>query len=263
MAEPPHALYIPPHMRVLLLNIGNTSLFGGVITLGRLEHHFRVPVAEIKPEAKLRRFLAAEARGKFDRAALCSVVPELTLPLCAAVKRATGIAPRVLRAENAHALTIAYKRPRELGADRVAAALGAHTCFPGRDKIVIDFGTATTITAVTAGGTVAGGAILPGYGLWAEMLASRTAQLPKVDGPAPKSAVGRSPKEAIAAGLHFGHVGAVRELVGCISTEVFGARKRPLVLATGGNAARFARDNLFAELVPDLILLGLHAFAYA
>ena len=165
-------------MRVLLLNIGNTSLLGGIVTLGRFERQFRVPTAEVKTEAKLRRFLTAEARGTFDRAALGSVVPELTLPLCAAVKRATGVAPRVLRAENVHALTIAYKRPRELGADRVAAALGAHTCFPGREKIVVDFGTATTVTAVTATGTVAGGAILPGFGLWAEMLASRTAQLP-------------------------------------------------------------------------------------
>lgn len=249
-------------MRVLLLSIGNTSLAGGVIDLGRLEHRFRVPVAEVKTETKLRRWVTAQAHGAFDRVALCSVVPELTLPLCAAAKRATGCTPRVLRAEGAHGLTIAYKRPRELGADRVAAALGAHMSFPGRDRIVIDFGTATTVTAVTADGTVAGGAILPGFGLWAEMLATRTAQLPAFQGPAPKTAVGRSPREAIAAGLHFGHAGAVRELVQRISREVYG-RKRPLVLATGGNAATFSRDNLFAEHVPDLILLGLHAFAYA
>ncbi|HLP03427.1 MAG TPA: type III pantothenate kinase [Opitutaceae bacterium] len=249
-------------MRVLLLTIGNTSLAGGIIDLGRLERRFRTPVADVKTGVKLRRFVGAEARGAFDRVALCSVVPELTLPLCAAAKHATGLAPRVLRAESAHGLTIGYKRPRELGADRVAAALGAHTSFPGRDRIVIDFGTATTVTAVTATGVVAGGAILPGFGLWGEMLATRTAQLPKVGGAAPQSAVGRSPHEAIAAGLHFGHVGAVRELVGRISQEIYG-RKRPLVLATGGNAARFSRDNLFAELVPDLILLGLHAFAYA
>ncbi len=249
-------------MRVLLLTIGNTSLAGGVINLGRLEHRFRTLTADVKTEPKLRRFLDAQARGRFDRVALCSVVPELTLPLCSAAKRSTGLAPRVLRAESAHGLVIGYKRPRELGADRVAAALGAHTSFPGRDKVVVDFGTATTVTAVTANGVVAGGAILPGLGLWAEMLAARTAQLPKVGGPAPKTAVGRTPKEAIAAGLHFGHAGAVRELVGRISQEIYG-RKRPLVLATGGNAARFSRDNLFAEHVPDLILLGLHAFAYA
>ena len=90
-------------MRVLLLNIGNTSLFGGVITLGRLECHFRVPIAEVKTEAKLRRFLAAEARGKFDRAALCSVVPELTLPLCAAVKRAVGNpAEKIIQSDRRH-----------------------------------------------------------------------------------------------------------------------------------------------------------------
>ena len=250
-------------MRVLLLSLGNTSVLGGVITLGRQERRFRVPLAEVKTEAKLRRLLAAEATGEFDRAALCSVVPELTLPACAAVKQQCGLAPRVLRAEGAHGLTIAYKRPRELGADRVAAALGAHFGFPGRDKIVVDFGTATTLTAITAAGTVAGGAILPGFGLWAEMLAARTAQLPKVDGPPPTTAVGRTPQEAIAAGLHFGHTGAVRELTSRISREVFGPRKRPLILGTGGNAPRFLRENLFAEHAPDLILLGLHAFAYA
>lgn len=250
-------------MRVLLLSIGNTSLLGGVITLGRLERRFRTSVAEVKTESKLRRFLASEVGGPIDRTALCSVVPELTLPLCTAVKREFGAPPRVLRAEGAHGLTIAYKRPRELGADRVAAALGAHFTYPGRDKVVVDFGTATTVTAITADGTVAGGAILPGYGLWAEMLASRTAQLPKVAGTAPKTALGRTPQEAIAAGLHFGHAGAVRELVNRVAGEAFGNRKRPLVLATGGNATRFERENLFAEHVPDLILLGLHAFAYA
>ena len=64
-------------------------------------------------------------------------------------------------------------------------------------------------------------------------------------------------------GLFFNFRRTLAAIVFAISTEVFGARKRPLVLATGGNAARFERDNLFAELVPDLILLGLHAYAYA
>ncbi len=249
-------------MRVLLLNIGNSSLLGGVVQLGRMEHRFKVPIAEIRTEAAMRRLLKTKVTKPIDRAALCSVVPALTLPLCAAIKKATGAAPRVLRAEGAHGLRIAYKRPSELGADRVAAALGAHTAYPGKNRIVIDFGTATTVTAVTAEGEIAGGAILPGFGLWSEMLAARTAQLPKVDGPAPRSATGRSTKEAISSGLHIGHVGAVRELVSRISKEVYG-RRRPLVLATGGGAARFERENLFAEHVPDLILLGLHAFAYA
>lgn len=249
-------------MRVLLLNIGNTTLLGGVVVRGQLRSRFRIPVGQAATKDGLRELLTTKVRGKIDRAAVCSVVPELTLPVCAAVKRELGVAPRVLRAESAHGLVLGYKRPRELGADRVAAALGAHATYPGRDLIVVDFGTATTVTAVDAEGNVAGGAILPGFGLWAEMLATRTAQLPKVNGAVPRQALGRTPKEAIAAGLHFGHTGAVRELVTRISREVYG-RKRPLVLGTGGNAARFDRENVFAEHVPDLILLGLHAFAYA
>ncbi len=251
-----------PAMRELLLNIGNSTLLGGLVDFGQLRSRFRVPVCEVATKTGLQRMLKAKVRGKIDRVALCSVVPELTPPVCAGVKLALGVEPLVLRAESAHGLTIGYKRPRELGADRVAAALGAHSTYPGRDLIVVDFGTATTVTAVTAGGEVAGGAILPGYGLWAEMLATRTAQLPRVNGTAPLHALGRTTREGIAAGLHFGHAGAVRELVERISREVYGP-KQPLVLATGGNAARFERENVFAEHVPDLILLGLHAFAYA
>ena len=249
-------------MRALLLNIGNTTLLGGVVDRGQLRSRFRVPVGDVATKAGLRRVLATKVRGNIDRVALCSVVPELTLPVCAGVKLALGVAPLVLHAESDHGLTIGYKRPGELGADRVAAALGAHSTYPGRDLIVVDFGTATTVTAVTAEGAVVGGAILPGYGLWAQMLAVRTAQLPKVNAAVPRQALGRTPREAIAAGLHYGHAGAVRELVERISREVFG-QKHPLVLATGGNAARFERENVFAELAPDLILLGLHAFAYA
>jgi type III pantothenate kinase len=94
------------------------------------------------------------------------------------------------------------------------------------------------------------------------MLASRTAQLPKIGSQAPKCALGCSTKAAIASGLHYGHTGAVRELVARISKEVYG-QNQPLVLGTGGGALRFCRENLFAEHAPDLILLGLNAFAYA
>ena len=222
----------------------------------------RVPVRAAATGAGFARLVAARLRGPVARAALCSVVPALTPKFVAQVERAYGVAPRLLGPEAAHGLASGYRRPRELGADRIAAALGARARFPRRDLIVVDFGTATTVTAVTAGGRVAGGAILPGYGLWAEMLAARTAQLPRSGGRRPQRALGRSTREGIASGLHFGHAGAVRELVTRIAREAFG-RRRPLVIATGGNAPRFAGENLFAHHEPDLILLGLHAFAHA
>ena len=132
--------------------------------------------------------------------------------------------------------------------------------FRSRDVIVVDCGTATTVTALTRTGRIAGGAILPGLALWSEMLAARTAQLPEVLPVRRPAPLGRSPLEAIASGLFHGHAGAIRELVQVVARDAFG--KAPaVVVGTGGNAPRFAREKLFTELSPDLILIGLRAFA--
>jgi type III pantothenate kinase len=96
--------------------------------------------------------------------------------------------------------------------------------------------------------------------LWSEMLAARTAQLPEVLPVRRPAPLGRSPREAIASGLFHGHAGAIRELVQVVARDAFG--KAPaVVVGTGGNAPRFAREKLFTELSPDLILIGLRAFA--
>jgi type III pantothenate kinase len=249
-------------MRTLVLNLGNTTLFGGVFAEGRLVRRFRFPMREIATPAAFARRVGPALRGRIDRAALASVVPALTARIRRSVTMACGVVPRLLTAETATGLTHGYRRPRELGTDRLAAALGARTLYSGKNVIVVDCGTATTLTALSAAGRVAGGAILPGYGLWGEVLAARTAQLPRVAGAPPRRALGRSPREAIASGLHFGHAGAIRELAARIAREAFGTEP-VVVIGTGGNAARFARENLFADLVPDLILIGLQSFAHA
>ena len=249
-------------MHTLVLNLGNTSLTGGIFSGGRLVRRFRVPAREAVTVAGFARLVAPRLTGPIERAVLGSVVPTLTPKLLRLIERQCRVKLRVLTVDAAHGLTVGYRRPGELGTDRLAAALGARILFPRQNVIVVDCGTATTVTALSATGCVAGGAILPGYGLWAEMLAGRTAQLPRIGGDVPRRALGRGTRDGIASGLHFGHIGAVRELVVRIAGEAFG-RKRFVVIGTGGNAARFAGANLFADIVPDLVLLGLHAFAHA
>ncbi len=234
----------------LVLNIGNTSLFGGV-QRGKTLRMFRLAQNDL---AGLR---AELARAKtISSAVLCSVVPKLTPKITALIKRGTGVTAHVLTAESAHGLTVRYREPRKLGTDRLAAAIGARAMFPGRDVVIVDCGTATTVTALTRTGEIAGGAILPGAGLWAEALAGRTAQLPEVKLRRPRTSAGRSPEEAIASGIYFGHLGAVRELVARLRREVFrGAQV--VVVGTGGNAALYAREKLFTVEEPGLILHGL------
>lgn len=238
----------------LTVAVGNTSVFVGVFAGEKLRKSFRLEPAEL-----IR--LPLRVGAKVDRAAVCSVVPALTPDVLRLIRRTWEIEARVLSADAAHGLKIGYQRPREMGADRVAAALGARTIWPGRDAIVVDFGTATTVTAVSRDGTVVGGAILPGAALWPEVLADRTALLPSVAVRRPRSAVGRSPAEAIASGCFFGQVGAIREVVSRVKREAFGGRAAVRVVATGGNARLFANEGLFDAVERELVLIGLNEFA--
>ena len=143
-----------------------------------------------------------------------------------------------------------------MGADRIADAVGAIKLFPGRNLIVADFGTATTLCAITRDKEFLGGNIIPGVRLAMEALEAKTAQLPSVEIVPPASAFGRSTIESIQAGLYWSNVGMMRELVARITAEVF-SDEAPLVIGTGGFAQLFTREKLFDHLVPDLILTGL------
>ena len=230
------------------------------LSVAELVARFRTPIRDAATARGFARLVARRVRGPIDRAAFCSVVPALTAPIARHVKRTFGVAPQILTADAPHGLKIDYRRPRELGSDRLAAALGARVLFPKSNVIVVDCGTATTVTALRRDGVLAGGAIFPGLSLWADLLAARTAQLPRIALPPSVAAVGRSPREAIASGLYHGHAGAIRELIQRIHVEAFG-RQKAVVIGTGGHAPRFAREKLFTVLAPDLILTGLRAFA--
>jgi type III pantothenate kinase len=217
---------------------------------------FRLPRREGRVEGDF----ATHVRGKIGAVVLCSVVPAQTPALLRKLRREYGVVPTVLTAAAAHGLRIGYRDPTRLGADRLAAAIGARELFPGRNVVVVDCGTATTVTALRRDGTLAGGAIFPGLALWPEMLARRTAQLPETPLRRPRTALGRSPQEGIAAGVFFGHVGAIRETVARVRAAAFG-REAALVVGTGGHAPLLAGEKLFARHEPDLVLRGLIAFA--
>jgi type III pantothenate kinase len=248
--------------RTLVLSLGNSTLVAGVFAGGRLVQRLKATLAVVAGPGGVERLLAAGVKGRVDRAVLSSVVPALTRRTERAVKRAWGVSPRLLTAGGPHGLQIGYREPGQLGADRLAAALGARAEFPKRNLVVVDCGTATTVTAVSREGAILGGAILPGLGLWAGMLAERTAQLPRVELRRPKTALGRSTVEGLHSGLFHGHAGAIRELVAKVRKVAFG-RAASTVVGTGGHSARFVGEDLFDVHEPDLVLRGLLAYADA
>jgi len=247
---------------ILCLDIGNSQIFGGVFDGDKLLTQFRRTSQAKASSDEFGVFFRVVLREnnvdpeQIQAVAICCVVPDLLYSLRACCQKYFGIDPLILRPGVKTGLKIRYRDPKEVGADRIADAVGAIKLFPNRNLIVADFGTATTLCAITKDREFLGGNILPGVRLSMDALESRTAQLPSVEIVAPSSGIGRSTVESIQAGLYWSNVGMVKELVTRITDEVF-SDEPPMVIGTGGFAQLFDREKLFDHVVPDLILTGM------
>jgi type III pantothenate kinase len=247
---------------LLCLDIGNTHIHGGVFDGDSLRAQFRKTTHPIGTSDELGVFFSAvlqkhglDAKA-IRRIALCSVVPAAVHWVRNACMDYFHCYPFVLQAGAKTGLKVRYRNPHEVGADRIANAIAATQRHPDRDLLVVDCGTATTFDVVTRAGDYLGGAIIPGVGISAEMLASRTARLPSVEISKPEAALGRTTVESIQSGLYNGHIGSIRQLISELSKEAFEGR-RPYLVGTGGFAGLFAGEGLFDEIVPELVLWGL------
>jgi type III pantothenate kinase len=247
---------------LLCLDIGNSQLHGGVFDGDTLRCQFRKTTHPLGASDEFGVFFSAVLRENgvdprtVSRVAICSVVPAALHPVRSACTKYFRTEPFVLQAGAKTGLKVRYRNPHEVGADRIAGAVAAALRRPARNLIVVDCGTATTCDVVTADGEYLGGAILPGIGISVDSLAGKTAKLPSIEIARPAAALGRSTVESIQAGVYYGQAGAIHRLVQELTREVFGG-ERPAVIATGGFARLLEPENLFDEIVPELVLLGL------
>ena len=247
---------------ILALDVGNSQMYCGVFDGEELISQFRHGSSARSSSDEIGVFLRGALRENnvdpesITVVAITSVVPELNYSLRACCQKYFNIEPMLMRPGVKTGLKIAYKDPKEVGSDRIADAIGAVKLFPNRNLIVVDFGTATTVCAISKDATFLGGNIMPGVRLAMETLEARTAKLPSVEIKPAKSAIGRTTVESIQSGLYWSNVGMVRELSARITREAF-QDEPPLLIATGGFAHLFDREDLFDHVVSDLILTGL------
>ena len=150
-------------------------------------------------------------------------------------------------------MPILYDNPREVGADRIADAVGAYDLYPGA-SIVVDMGTATVFDVVSARGEYLGGAIAPGVAISLEALYTHASALRSVELVRPRSVIGRSTVESIQAGVLYGFAAQVDGVVERILAELGEAT----VIATGGLASLIAPHTRQVQHVePWLTLHGL------
>ncbi|MDW8051043.1 MAG: type III pantothenate kinase [Armatimonadota bacterium] len=243
---------------LLGIDVGNTHTVLGVYTSGRW-HAWRVHTNPARTEDEhyilLRTLLEAEGLNQpITGVAICSVVPALEEPLRQLARRWLGCEPLFVSAELDLGIKVDYNPPSSVGADRLANAVaGVH--YFGMPVIIVDFGTATTLDAVSREGVYVGGAILPGVELMLESLAGRTARLPRIALEGACQAIGKSTPESLRSGVLLGSVGAIEYLIQQFK-QVLGEQAR--VVATGGLAPRLAPQcPSIQHIEPMLTLEGL------
>lgn len=248
---------------LLCLDVGNTHILGGVFSGDQLVARFRYATPLIGTADQFGIFLINILQvNQIDPAsikavAVSSVVPGGDYTILHTFTQYFKADYFVLSAATQTDLTICYTNPLEVGADRIANALGAVQQCPGRHLIIVDMGTATTLCAVTKSNDYLGGAILPGLRLGMESLKSNTARLMEVNIESPSSWIGKTTRESIQSGLYYGQLGALKELVTGFKQEAF-AGEEALVIGTGGFSQLYKDKSLFDVILPDLVLQGLH-----
>ena len=237
-------------MHTLALDIGNTAVKAGCFEEDALR--------EMATGLSAAQVLELVQRWQPQHVIISSVAEDAALRADELREQVPGEIVTFSPATTVIPLRNAYATPHTLGADRLAAAVGATVLRPGQDTLIVDAGTALKLDLVTADGTYHGGSIAPGLGMRLRALHAFTGRLPLLELPVPDATiplVGDSTSGSLLSGVVNG---TVAEITGLIAQH-----QQPYprlgVLLTGGDAAFLAarlRARIF--VVPELVLLGLN-----
>lgn len=247
---------------LLTLDVGNSQIFAGVYEGDEMKATFRRTSAIRASSDEFGTFFRVSLREngidpeEIEMAAICSVVPDAIHSLRNCFRKYFRFEPFLLQPGSKTGLRIRYRNPLEVGADKIANAIGGICRFPGRNLLIVDFGTATTLCAVTKDKEYLGGIITPGMRISMAALESNTARLPTVEILRPDEVLGRSIVESMQSGLYYGALATVRSLAQMVTAEHF-SDERPVVIGTGGFGRLFEEEGFFDEFIPELPLIGL------
>ncbi|MCJ7801741.1 MAG: type III pantothenate kinase [Candidatus Marinimicrobia bacterium] len=247
---------------ILALDIGNTTIHGGVFKDEELIFQFRKTSKNHGSSDEIGVFLHSVLTmnkinpDEIKEIALCSVVPDAVYSIRNACIKYFNRSPFELQAGVKTGLKIRYRNPLEVGADRIANSIAAIHRYPNNNLIIVDFGTATTFCVINKDKEYLGGIIVPGINISLESLVQRTAKLQSVEIVERKKVMGRTTATSIQSGLYFGQIGIVREVTQRVTNEEFSGNQ-PVIIGTGGFSGLFSNCGIFNTIIPDLALQGL------
>ncbi len=221
---------------LLTVDIGNTN-----ITLGTYNNRILGFTARLSTDTKktddeyaveIKQILALNdmTPDDIEDCIIASVVPSVAKSVSRAVAKLCQIVPLVLGPGIKTGLNIKIDNPAQLGADLVAGAVGAIDTYK-MPCVIIDMGTATTVSVLDKDSAFLGGVIAAGVRLTLKALSENTALLPSIPIEAPKSVVGKNTIECMQSGLVLGTAAMLDGLLERIEAKL---GETPTVVATGG-----------------------------
>jgi len=245
---------------ILAIDIGNTNIVTGCIKDGkilfreRLSTNHTATKLEYSAIFKTAFDMYGINSGEIDGAIISSVVPSVTSVVKDSIETLFGTQVMVVGPGIKTGISIVIDNPAQLGSDLVVDAVAGVSEY-SVPQIIIDMGTATTITAIDREKRFLGGAIMPGVRVSHDALIDRTSQLPKIALEKPKKVIGSNTIDCIKSGIIYGNAGAIDGIIDRYREEL---GEDCTVIATGGLAkviAPLCKNEIIID--EDLLLKGL------
>ena len=245
---------------ILAVDIGNTNIVLGCIEDDKILFEARMATDLIKTsdqycaELKTMLSLFEVSPEDIDGSIISSVVPPVLNSFKTAIRKLTGCSALVVGPGIKTGLNIRMDNPSEVGSDLIVAAVAAIAEY-GAPLLLVDMGTATTITAIDESGAFVGGCICPGVKISMEALTGRTAQLPGISLDEPRCAIGKNTRDSMRSGIMLGAAAMLDGLLDPMEAEL---GTKVTVVATGG-ISKFVLPLCRRKMIYDrsLMLKGL------
>lgn len=245
---------------ILAIDIGNTNIVVGCIDKEKIYFIERLSTVRTKTELEYAIDLKTVLdiyhirRTDIEGCIISSVVPQITNVAKLAAEKILKKEVLVLGPGVKTGLNIMLDNPGEMGADRVADAVAALTYYPV-PLVIVDMGTATTVSVVDEKKRYLGGMILPGVRVSLDALTSRASQLSGISIEEPKKLIGKNTVDCMKSGILYGNASAVDGIIDRIEEEL---GKKVTAIATGGMSGKIiphCKRKIIQD--EDLLLKGL------
>ena len=242
---------------LLALDVGNSNVTIGAFEGAAMVEHWRLSTVRDQTADEwgilLHNAFQLSARDTraVDGIIISSVVPPLNTSLGVMARRYFHCEAMFVNHTTDTGLTIRYRNPHEVGADRLVNGVAAFHKFGG-PCVVVDLGTAITFDVITAEAEYLGGIITAGIGVSIETLFSKTARLPLVDFREPAQLIGNTTVECIQSGFYYGALGMIDGIVERLLAELGPETK---IVGTGGEAVLVAKGSRYLREVDEFLTL--------